>query len=1818
MYTLNNTPLPASNGKGSSTFMRIIGIAIIAILFASSAFAQSKFPDKLTLSNYFPSPSFQLSTSGTVPDKFILGWSIGDEPSGALTNGMEMNARLGSPVENLAYGSLDYTHYLSAPILASSNTASLFSTTGTQRGDAHEGNNPLLGFGIRYDPTAMWRIKSRAVTSDGYQETYPTAGDPEGGAFGFLTVNGSKVINPSTGSYELLVPTTQSLVLKDPWPNDEFFWFREGKVNSDAMRNQLSQLPKFRIEHIRSETNTQILRVAIQVRRVAGINTDLNTPVLRIKVPYSQKLGYGKIDDFSDKQYIKFSRVSKNTRTVHTLTSTLPPYNRGYEGELEDVTQETTTFVITAGMLQDHDEYVTYSAEFRMLGTNPEDDYDLSIVKTFMKNPQIRSIYDQSLQTIKRLGLEVEYVQNSGVQVAIDWVQLATPTGEDIYKGKKDNLISDWLHNTREKYLQRLNGNSVGIYRLWLIEEDYPRSYFTNGYLNRLYGNIGTMETFMFSVYDHRNFDNITGSALLRSPLYYADHIRHECGMPDWWFNNSIGQSSVHAAPYIAKGFTDDGSSPVDRDRKSVNIGLHKGVLSGQQTNRSEYEITAFGYTDLMTMKSSNSYYNQYTNYSEAPMAYTEGVMRNLATARNEIFSGKRWYMNLWPYSEWGLHKTDNANGEFLIGRIKHGEEIGKTQDYIVARMSGRPKTGEEVRASIWSSLILGAKGLYYFTGPKAMGTSYREKSDFVNPYVLWENPLQTDVPWAAVTAMVGMRSTMQGELRYYLGSSSPNQTVNSLTYSGSKRDFIKSPSLGRDFISLTSNQSYGDDTFLDKFMDRLNNVGSYHGVPENRVYLGRMSMRRSVFEEHSKIRGKNHELGNVLKNTNLKVWYSHGMRPEVYFKDNTAEFQSLVDYTKIQTRPVEYKPLEFESADSSFYDVTLLKNDDNPDIFYLGVFNRRTDPLIVINQNDSSVVSGTRYSTTASWMPAGKELRFLTTSEFLEEVEQGDLDKYSQLGSREIHIPIRGHLFPTDQSKFYYWNVTELGTYNRFTVYGGQNIIDKFMPGEGKIYKLERKEYQPQELLGDLSFPNQTKFVVLPELITQSQQRFRYYLVYHKDGEGGRRDVFYRRSAQHDKFDQFTELAWEDETQLDYEIIRDGQPPITGIDCAYPSIVVRKDGGVSRAYIVYTCRDNPENLEDWYVVESELPADVASPTLWNGREIYRPLNPTPGNMNEGWGATTINASADGNFYAFGEKGVGIRAAYKPLGTLSLIGMTSFTFSGSSEAKHPALNSYSRYALGENDCAVVWQELMNHNGVLGWHVPYTRLRYNAFLGQVQSYLYDVGVLLHGGGGTRPHVVNTAGTMILASDEASSAQSYTFPNLYRGVEGAGTIIGGVTTQALIRAQWDRVTMNAEGTPPLYGGIAKDKQIRIKVFDIGDKENPLDPTNFWANDLQKVFSTTYDLWGADVSQGQALTQYGSFSNLSKHAVTFSFIGGNSVGSAQSRFLLFAPYWGWSTYNQYYPSNEDNSTSKLVWDLARNVHLARRSSLEQQFETNQDRALTRVVMNKRSNNTIFESPEYFLREDGKPEAKSVFTLQAKDGKKFSLIGSPKDITVYKNELVVSIPSWESMLVDSITAISVADSVSWQLNSSYEENRIALSLVPNGLLVELVLVRLSDGFEEVVPWSTQAMDSVQNVTLQINKEIGEEWVLRVRSLDTLPALLHEDLLLSDSEPEGFTRITDDQSVLHINLKNQENVLSGDINITPNPVSDRMWVKLPNVSGAQWEIRVFDMTGREVLFAKNIASEHSFDVSKLPSASYILKATVDGTTYSKAFVVVK
>ncbi|MCX6148219.1 MAG: hypothetical protein NTW25_13375, partial [Candidatus Kapabacteria bacterium] len=1126
--------------------------------------------------------------------------------------------------------------------------------------------DPLTAKGFIYEPT----LKIDSTNPDKFK---PKPNDTTKAIWGFRTQFG-KVLDTTNVNYDRLVlyhdsansNPSDKIVLNNSWINNKLYYYSNDYTN---------------------ETNSGIKwNFSINLRRLDSTeirdNTNGNDTLLVIRLPYVKK----KLIDstiVSSPGFIKFSQIpSTNLKdTIH-----LNYYeNLGTALKMDSI-PNTTSIVILNKMITDklrldsgYKKDITINAEFICNDSS-------------YNNPMLKVLYGTTLG-IDVIDIEVKYYGKH--DIAIDWLSIGTPEFRNVFEGKHDLP----LHDRAQKLFQTMSDSGYNVSMFYGTDEHSEDHFNSNRRLLRLFNFNSTIEgaggahpkQFAY----HEEVKNIwDGSpsfvkacflpyvrtqALANSAEKYRLSFTHGFGGDDVIKDTNNSKYETYLRP--RSSITPD---KIWRDFHKLNL----DSISGQE------------YSDNTIFKGFE-YYNAILKVGFSAQALLEIYNYNqFYSGNSHIYDHKAWFQNFYFGADWNMDTTT----------IPHGK--------LVRFPYYRPQTGEESRWNIWRALIYGAKGL-----------TYDGHCEFVYKNINGK-----------VTGFGGPKT-----LQFLNNDLNPNRydtaSVETLLFSNNSvfgTDFIQNPDEGTGI-------HYGIN------FDSTSNV---LGVPKNRIYYGRKSPKIEMYKAHSFI--KQPDIEDILLKLQIvsaigkgyRLWHnwdianygSNDPMKRILNFDTVHIIYDAIDTNKslcsnfIRTRPIERLKdgqAFYEPWDSSFFDLTLHKyNNQNLDTtFIVGLQNRRTDPLIMA---DFSSYNQMYFSPSAEFEKAvlkGDSIYPYTSDTSLTRVWKDSTwwrNKYwKKLGCREITIPFNFKL-QSDTNKYCLLHVKELYDSTSYSVNlrnaTNTKLIDtiigqdsplalNFQPGEGKFFFFFFLEQQ-KNIVGELDYSNQNKMVIWKD--SAMGNTFSYHIAFYKKDiivKSGRsiplNRVYYARSKTFKGQMDLANIDWYDIKPISNNITDRENHEIDTFDCAFPSIIVRKDtNNLAKAYIVYQCRDTNITLDAYNlgrIVETIL--DVTgtyTSSFVSSKEVATFAFPILAQY-EDYGNPVINASKDGNFYSWSAIS-GIISGFKKPNTFSFDEsledtLRNFTIrtslDDSGNMQHPSLNPYSiifdSTGRSENQASLVFQ-----------------------------------------------------------------------------------------------------------------------------------------------------------------------------------------------------------------------------------------------------------------------------------------------------------------------------------------------------------------------------------------------------------------------------------------------------------------------------------------------------------------------------------------------
>ena len=905
-------------------------------------------------------------------------------------------------------------------------------------------------------------------TSSSFQ---PNARNINGAVYGWLTHNfevGDTINDPHRFTLLKSRLGTDSIVLSNIWPNDILHWLDYysyyvyndncttmyiGQTNAPKeYENKNDTIPESdgiidNVVYHPFNGKQWYLTISLRALNQAELNNHLNDPILILKMPcILTHYASGLLDSIVSQEIwsTKFDSIPNPSDTANIqIRSTVGNQFRGISRRLIPVPAETTEFVITGQMLKNADttfgHSITLSAFAKFSGDIlPNGDY--------INNPRLKNDNWENQggysDYITNIDVEIKYCGK--VDVAIDWIRVETPRFQKIARGEYDSIVQ----NAIEIEMARVSSDPTHprISRFYGADEISRSFWPANRYFNMLVDTLAAIETWEI-----------------------PPHYIHATNFREYWNGSNIFFTSVTGMPFIREGIIQWGVARPDvfnyqfgYQGSYQQTGWGPPIQYGHfysDTLNSGYESRLDGFfktlpiNDPLVFEYNNPerYLARYwkvegngwcnPDWQNPPCPTCDTCKFNFSTGtlfRIEdniygayykrpfmLFDDKPWHANLWVVSE-NWYRDSALNHSFTL----NGYE--------------RPKTGEETRLMMNIPILLSAKGLLYWLKT----TSDVFPSDAYN-----------------IVSALGLQPYSRNYDSLYSGLQGQN--------------LIYSDRIGGDYIRM-----HNDPNGLDTCYRWGVYIFSIMGIDSNQIYTGLKSTRAEMYKMHKWIKANE----TTLMNLRLQSWYAKGFT-KWYVQHPDITTGNLIDQyiTKsiIKTRPIDrvnqYNQPYYEQhfrLDSGFYDVTLLKDasENAPaNVVYLGVQNRRTDPLIFISQDTLDYYNNSEHNNALANRTEG--LNFIPSAEFDQLVQGTSIPEFWQsmwwkrLGAREICIPIN---CDPNYVGGYYIYARELGVKdaefrnNNFWLDNKYHhwidtiikprewLISRHLPGEGKLIKLD------------------------------------------------------------------------------------------------------------------------------------------------------------------------------------------------------------------------------------------------------------------------------------------------------------------------------------------------------------------------------------------------------------------------------------------------------------------------------------------------------------------------------------------------------------------------------------------------------------------------------------------------------------------------------------------------------------------------------------------------------------------------------------------
>ncbi|MBL7973844.1 MAG: hypothetical protein JNJ85_02960, partial [Candidatus Kapabacteria bacterium] len=1159
------------------------------------------------------------------------------------------------------------------------------------------------GFGP-FNTQSMWYHPE--ITVDSTNSFVPITNDIQGAVFGWYNKVGTRGTGVDSLRWSL---TTTNInwhqpVLWNMWKGTGYAW-QHWNVNyrminnvwtADTLRGGLNDPQSLlRDTALYQPRNGKkwYVTLSIKATNTAQFNALADTSrILSITIPYTL---FHRFVNTTTTDSIRFDSIPNTVpNALYGITTSRNANDvRGIARRNIQVVGKPRELIITKRMLdgQEPNQGITLSGFFIVDGR-------LDNFGDYIDNPMLQPESNWTGDTttvpdeyITNLGLNVYYYPNA--DVAIDYIRLETQQARRVYFGNQDVE----LRTTAQAIINDVTAAQTPparqpkIFRFYQIEERRDQWWGMMRYYNALLDWRATAEV----------------GSLHNQPIHYL----HATGMNEFWQGDIFKTSISTRFPAIRKA--DLTTLPT--------MGYYEGYEGNVNENYTQHDVessryemqlpnyapswTALTFADFAN--NNPSWYTTNTVITERCLQFNlEKLLYNSYYKQSGLlYHSKPWWSNIWLSGQYWYRVNPNPNQISSIA-LGYAGTI-------------RPCTGEEARLELTLPLLLGSKGFIY-----------------------WHN--------APSRSMV-TDSYIQG-----LYSSEEEGWLDTLrtTFNNNQQNAVMSVQTAGDWLNRTDNRFYPWQQWFNGTQHNWNLMGH----DSDHVYLGDRTARFEVYRMNNFIRANEQEL-LALK---LQAWYGKGYismytQTPTHTPANDTLLHRFISTGQIKSRPIgrvhinttPYYENEVSGRDSTFVDFVLHQRDtfSLDSVFYLGVQNRRTDPL----WHDPSYANNNMiFVPTVEWetlLQNGTHDYWRAIGDF--RTAQWWQEKYwKRNGCREIIIPFR---YVPNDAEPRYLHVQEVGGGIDTIVKTSSNLAVLFVPGEGKLFRVTVQRARAVAGFGNLLNDNQRKIVAFPVTRYENNRlvfgdSIRYHLVYFTNANPNQYVVKYRRSVVYAKSETILNgIAWETENDLSTMPIQMLNNRIQFYQyCGVPSLTIRIDStvntasgdGVGKVYVVYGCGDL-DTLGKFRIIENVLNSETGSSYglpheidssygRW-GPIIYAPQVHMTTFLSE-WAAPTINASATGNYYAWSDSSRGIKVRWKGPDVIlfdtsgSVDYFVKYSTLDGTKCQHPNLNTHSRISLGERECALVWEE---HDNVVGYvnYINYTMIgKNNVIPRNVRHYL----------------------------------------------------------------------------------------------------------------------------------------------------------------------------------------------------------------------------------------------------------------------------------------------------------------------------------------------------------------------------------------------------------------------------------------------------------------------------------------------------------------
>lgn len=591
----------------------------------------------------------------------------------------------------------------------------------TEANDRYE--SPSESIAMEFMPWLAWNATTERMDL--------LADDETGSVFGFRTRQLGAVVSEVVGNTGLRhyryrlhaadapIPT---VILSNVWPDDQLRVFGDALGGGPARRR----------------FSTERMYVSVTLRRMTADMGDAyeaahaDDEVLRIRLPF--RMGQDQTNPATTQitGAIRFSELPNRAAPIVDVTVGGAIVGRRRDAMLPPIDDAVAVeeFIITRGMLPRNGmNDITIEARFNMdlqdnesvtfandeivrpatsQNNNPRfypNDVDVStsvqLVSPIPNQPPTVANQPHAGR-ISHLDVEVRYTGGAdGIDVDITNIRLETDGARDLFWGEHDNAIVG-NHRANEPavdgaivtYLQHLHarnqwlttpprvgnaapdGRVASVWKFYGRDEAQPMHWKSFRYINRL----------------------LQGRLTTEVGIWWAEGMRHCMGLDELWQGATFCPTSNVATYAIEHGFIRDlvGTAQV---RERQYMGMHFGR---EDNGDPDLRLTTGNYTLPLTQQQQDDDLQAWPRGIQAKLEHT--LQRNMRSERHMLFStdpSHHWYANVWPFASWACSGTmDPADPHWLV-----------------AASNARPKSCGELRAQIWSNLILGAHGLLFYGG---------------------------------------------------------------------------------------------------------------------------------------------------------------------------------------------------------------------------------------------------------------------------------------------------------------------------------------------------------------------------------------------------------------------------------------------------------------------------------------------------------------------------------------------------------------------------------------------------------------------------------------------------------------------------------------------------------------------------------------------------------------------------------------------------------------------------------------------------------------------------------------------------------------------------------------------------------------------------------------------------------------------------------------------------------------------------------------------------------------------------------------------